>query len=119
VLYTFTEYLKVGILLTVTELGHGIHDLVSRTKYSRFHSYNGTRDFGEAPSMFLENFCWVKDELRELSCHYSKLSPENLAQWREANPEAPDPQEKIPDEMVDSLIASRSLNQGWWIGDQL
>ncbi|KAK0620909.1 thimet oligopeptidase [Immersiella caudata] len=101
------------------ELGHGIHDLVSRTKYSRFHSYNGTRDFGEAPSMFLENFCWVKDELREMSCHYSKLGPEYLAQWRQANPDAPDPPEKIPDEMVDSLVASRSLNQGWWTGDQL
>jgi metallopeptidase MepB len=32
------------------ELGHGIHDLVSRTIYSRFHGTNTVRDFVEAPS---------------------------------------------------------------------
>jgi Zn-dependent oligopeptidase len=32
------------------ELGHGIHDLVSRTIYSRFHGTSTVRDFVEAPS---------------------------------------------------------------------
>ena len=41
------------------ELGHGIHDLAGRTKYSRFHGTSVVRDFVEAPSQMLENWCWT------------------------------------------------------------
>jgi Zn-dependent oligopeptidase len=40
-------------------LGHGIHDLVAVTHYSRFHGTNVVRDFVEAPSQLLEvSFGW-------------------------------------------------------------
>lgn len=51
------------------ELGHGIHHLVSRTKYSLSHS----RDFVEVPSIMLENFIWVPEILVRLGRHYTYL----------------------------------------------
>ncbi|KAL2061547.1 hypothetical protein VTL71DRAFT_6924 [Oculimacula yallundae] len=52
------------------ELGHGIHDLAGRTKYSRFHGTSVVRDFVEAPSQMLENWCWTPSQLKALSKHY-------------------------------------------------
>ena len=66
------------------ELGHGIHDLVSRTTYSRFHGTNTVRDFVEAPSQMLENWCWTPSQLKALSRHYSTLSSEYLEAWKGA-----------------------------------
>ncbi|KAK0646737.1 peptidase family M3 [Cercophora newfieldiana] len=102
------------------ELGHGIHDLLSRTKYRRFHSWNGPQsDFCEGPSMFLEYFCWLPSEMRQMSCHYTRLPnhPEYLTQWREKNPEMEDPPEKIPEETLTELVRRRYIDQGlWWAG---
>lgn len=87
--------------------------------HTRLHSYNGALDFGEAPSVFLENFCWLKEELRDMSCHYTALDPQYLRSWQEKHPEADVPPEKIPDKILDSLLASRSLRQGWKTSDLL
>jgi metallopeptidase MepB len=99
------------------ELGHGIHDLVSKTIYSRFHGTNTVRDFVEAPSQMLENWCWTPSQLRALSHHYSTLSPEYLAGWQEANQArsggktatAP-PSERIPDDVINNLIRTKHVN---------
>ncbi|KAJ6096903.1 hypothetical protein N7486_007649 [Penicillium sp. IBT 16267x] len=99
------------------ELGHGIHDLVSRTTYSRFHGTSTVRDFVEAPSQMLENWCWTPSQLRLLSRHYSTLSPEYLAGWQEAQQArsggktatAP-PSERIPDDVIDNLIRTKHVN---------
>ncbi|XMA16161.1 hypothetical protein WAI453_008952 [Rhynchosporium graminicola] len=64
------------------ELGHGIHDLAGRTKYSRFHGTSVVRDFVEAPSQMLENWCWTPGPLKELSNHYltgEKISDDLIA----------------------------------------
>ncbi|EPS27259.1 Saccharolysin [Penicillium oxalicum] len=99
------------------ELGHGIHDLVSKTIYSRFHGTNTVRDFVEAPSQMLENWCWTPSQLRALSRHYSTLSPEYLAGWQESQQAksggktatAP-PSERIPDDVIKSLISTKHVN---------
>ncbi|KAK6521953.1 hypothetical protein TWF281_002526 [Arthrobotrys megalospora] len=75
------------------ELGHGIHDLVSRTIYSRFHGTNTVGDFVEAPSQMLENWCWEPEQLRELSSHYQTG-------------------ESLPDDLISSLIKSKHVNDG-------
>ncbi|EWC44115.1 hypothetical protein DRE_07172 [Drechslerella stenobrocha 248] len=75
------------------ELGHGIHDLVSRTVYSRFHGTNTVGDFVEAPSQMLENWCWELEQIKELSSHYETGEP-------------------LPDELIKSLIASKHVNDG-------
>ena len=73
------------------ELGHGIHDLVAITNYSRFHGTNVVRDFVEAPSQMLENWCWTVSELTSLSNHYQTG-------------------EKIPKDMIDNIIRTKNIN---------
>lgn len=93
------------------ELGHGIHDLVSKTIYSRFHGTNTVRDFVEAPSQMLENWCWTPSQLKSLSHHYSSLSPAYEAAWKEQSKEnTPKPDEKLPDELIDNLIKTKHVN---------
>lgn len=99
------------------ELGHGIHDLVSRTIYSRFHGTSTVRDFVEAPSQMLENWCWTPSQLKALSQHYSSLSPEYMAAWQEQAKTSSSsahadtkPEEKIPDELISNLIKTKHVN---------
>ncbi|CAI7599433.1 unnamed protein product [Penicillium pancosmium] len=98
------------------ELGHGIHDLVSKTIYSRFHGTNTVRDFVEAPSQMLENWCWTPSQLRALSTHYATLSPDYLKGWQEAqgragkDASAPAPAAQIPDEIINNLIRTKHVN---------
>ncbi|KAI9765791.1 MAG: hypothetical protein M1835_007318 [Candelina submexicana] len=92
------------------ELGHGIHDLVSRTTYSRFHGTNTVRDFVEAPSQMLENWCWTPSQLKSLSQHYSYLSPEYAHTWKEQSEKNEKPSERIPDELISNLIKTKHVN---------
>lgn len=58
------------VVLLFHELGHGMHDLSGRCKYSRFHGAETVGDFNEAPSQMLENWCWDATALKHLSGHY-------------------------------------------------
>jgi len=73
------------------ELGHGIHDLAGRTRYSRYHGTSTVRDFVEAPSQMLENWCWTPSQLKSLSSHYQTGA-------------------QIPDELIEKLIATKHVN---------
>jgi metallopeptidase MepB len=92
------------------ELGHGIHDLVSRTTYSRFHGTNTVRDFVEAPSQMLENWCWTPSQLRSLSHHYSYLSSDYEAAYKVESGESKKPSEQIPYELISNLISTKHVN---------
>ena len=92
------------------ELGHGIHDLVSRTTYSRFHGTNTVRDFVEAPSQMLENWCWTPSQLRSLSRHWSYVSAEYKSAFLDSNKGEPQPPERIPDDLIDKLIKTKHVN---------
>ena len=93
------------------ELGHGIHDLVSRTTYSRFHGTSTVRDFVEAPSQMLENWCWTPSQLKALSKHYSTLSEDYNKAWQEANSASSSkPQETLPDDLIEKLLKTKNLN---------
>lgn len=75
------------------ELGHGIHDLVSKTRYARFHGTMTVLDFCETPSKMLENWCWLPGPLQTLSHHYETGKP-------------------IPQAMVDNLMRVKRVNSG-------
>ena len=92
------------------ELGHGIHDLVSKTLYARFHGTQTVIDFGEAPSQMLENWCWTPGPLKSLSRHYSYLSAEYYKQWSEQAEGEAQPPEQMPDSMIENLIAAKNVN---------
>lgn len=76
------------------ELGHGIHDLVSKTLYTATHGTETVRDFVEAPSQMLENWCWTPSVVEGLSSH-----------WKTG--------EKIPKELLDKVIAARYVSEGY------
>ena len=93
------------------ELGHGIHDLVGKTVYSRFHGTDVVRDFVEAPSQMLENWCWTPGQLKSLSHHYSHLSPEFEKTWRETTgADAKQPDKELPDDLIEKLVKSKHVN---------
>lgn len=75
------------------ELGHGMHDMCGKTKYSRFHGTNVEYDFVEAPSQMLENWCWEEEILQKLSKHYKTNEP-------------------LPKELIQSLIKTKNVNTG-------
>lgn len=75
------------------EMGHGIHNLVSKTKYARFHGTSVEWDFVEAPSQMLEFWPWNKEQLKSLSSHFETKEP-------------------LKDDLIDSLIKSKHVNDG-------
>ena len=112
--------LHQDVITLFHELGHGIHDLVSKTRYARFHGSAGTVvDFGEAPSQMLENWYRVPSQLKQLSRHYSSLSEDYLRSWREkqaGNPPSDTstiqpPDLHLPDHMIGKLLGSRGINK--------
>lgn len=75
------------------ELGHGIHDLMGKTQYAKFHGTSVSWDFVEAPSQMLEYWTWSPKELSALSSHYKTGEP-------------------IPSELVSQLIKTKHVNGG-------
>ncbi|KAG5928410.1 hypothetical protein E4U42_000706 [Claviceps africana] len=95
------------------ELGHGMHDLMGRTKYAKYHGWRGRRDFVEAPSQLLEFWCWLPETLKSMSCHYSHLSEQYKHHWRRMHPHSrQDPEKQMPDAMVSTLLAAKRVNEG-------
>lgn len=92
------------------ELGHGIHDLVSKTIYSRFHGTSTVRDFVEAPSQMLENWCWTPSQLKSLSKHWSYLSSDYEQAYAASSNGAKRPAESMPDDLIQSIINTRHVN---------
>lgn len=71
-----------------------MHQLCSRTRWARFHGTKVERDFVEAPSQMLENWCWEVPVLRQLSEHYERKG------------------EKIPEALCEKIIRSKNVNAG-------
>ncbi|BGP09572.1 metalloendopeptidase [Rhodotorula toruloides] len=75
------------------EAGHAYHGLLSKTQFARFHGTAVARDFVEAPSQMLENWCWEPHVLRMISSHYETGK-------------------SLPQDLIDKLIKSRTVGQG-------
>ncbi|KAF6838486.1 peptidase family M3 [Colletotrichum musicola] len=101
------------------ELGHALHDLVSRTRHTRFHGTRVTPDFGEAPSTMLESWCWMPAELVRMSRHFTRVDESYMTAWKEAHPGRELPAEKMPVEIAENVAESRGLNRALWFLRQL
>ncbi|EIN12760.1 metallopeptidase MepB [Punctularia strigosozonata HHB-11173 SS5] len=82
------------------EMGHVFHGLLSKTKYARFHGTSVARDFVEAPSQMLENWCWEPKVLKQMSRHYKTGEP-------------------LSDELIKKIVDSRYVNVGLFYLRQL
>lgn len=75
------------------EFGHGLHQMLTETKYGRFSGTATARDFVEAPSQMLENWIWDPTVLKAFAKHYKTG-------------------EVLPDAMLQGMRAARTLGSG-------
>ena len=73
--------------------GHVMHVIASKSKIARFSGTRVERDFVEAPSQMLENWCWEKESLNMMSKHYATGEP-------------------LPDDLIANLARSKKANAG-------
>lgn len=76
------------------EFGHIMHQILTCACYPSFSGTGVKTDFVEAPSQMFENWVWDKAMLQRLSGHYLR------------------PSEKLPNELIDKMLAAKNLNQG-------
>jgi metallopeptidase MepB len=94
------------------ELGHAMHNLLSRTKFAFFHGTATARDFVEIPSIMLENWWWTPTVIKKLGCHYSYISDEMRCAWEKTGGKIEQrPGEKLEDNMIQNMINSRRTNE--------
>ncbi|XP_065179888.1 thimet oligopeptidase-like [Sycon ciliatum] len=83
------------------EFGHVMHHICSmNAQHSRFSGTRVERDFVEAPSQMLENWCWQREPLQRMSGHYQTGEP-------------------LPAEMIEKLVESRNANVALFMRRQL
>ena len=69
------------------EFGHLVHSMLGRSDLASQGPFSVKGDFTEAPSQFLENWCWEYDALKLFARHYKTgkvLSPELFKKMKQA-----------------------------------
>lgn len=82
-----------------------MHDLLARTQYTKFHGYAVCLEFGEAISTMLENWCWMKEDLRDIASHYTATNSKYMEAWKTASPDSEPPSPEISDTLLDGIRA--------------
>ncbi|KAJ5506684.1 Neurolysin/Thimet oligopeptidase N-terminal [Penicillium expansum] len=102
------------------ELGHLFHALFTRIKYAGLSPVD--RDFVEAPSIMLEQFFWIERHIKDISYHYSYISPSMMSAWMTINGKSPDKKTpQIPPVQLDNdqAAALSQRNKGGNVRAQL
>ena len=89
------------------ELGHSIHDLVARTKFATHHGFQVTLELGEGIGMMLEQWCWLSNEMKAMSLHYTRIDATHMEAWLKDNPGLDLPPERIPDSLLEPHLTRR------------
>jgi thimet oligopeptidase len=76
------------------EFGHIMHQTLTRAPYASLSGSSVAQDFVEAPSQMLENWVWSPSILKVISGHYLN------------------PQEKLPTDLLQKMLAARNFQQG-------
>lgn len=76
------------------EFGHGLHHMLTQVDCLAVSGINGVAwDAVELPSQFLENWCWEKSVIPQISAHYQTG-------------------EALPEDMLDKLLAAKNFQSG-------
>ena len=76
------------------EFGHGLHGMLSESKYEYLASTSVLRDFVELPSQLYEHWLSTPDVLKKYARHYQTDEP-------------------IPDQLLEKLFSAKNFNQGF------
>lgn len=82
------------VLTLFHEMGHAVHGLLSKVTYQSLSGTNVLWDFVELPSQLQENWAYTKETLDLFASHYETG-------------------EKIPQDLIDKLNASKNFMKGW------
>ncbi len=83
------------------EFGHGLHHMLTQVDYSGVSGINGVPwDAVELPSQFMENWCWEKESLNLIACHYQSGAT-------------------LPDELFAKMQAAKNFQSGMQMLRQL
>jgi peptidyl-dipeptidase Dcp len=82
------------------EMGHALHMLFSRTKYSSLSGTNVKRDFVEMPSSIMENWAFEPEFLKTFAKHYQTG-------------------EVVPNDLIEQMERAGKFNQGFVTGENL
>ncbi|GGW82723.1 oligopeptidase A [Alteromonas halophila] len=89
------------VLTLFHEFGHGIHHMLTKMSVASVSGVNGVPwDAVELPSQFLENWCWEKDALNEISGHYETGEP-------------------LPEDLLERMLAARDYQSAMQMVRQL
>ncbi len=83
------------------EFGHIMHQTLTRAPFGFLSGSAVAQDFVEAPSQMLENWVWDPMILKKVSGLYS------------------DPKQKMPDDLIAKIVATRDFNKGYFYSRQL
>ncbi|MFA6319057.1 MAG: M3 family metallopeptidase [Elusimicrobiota bacterium] len=73
------------------ELGHAVHETLTKVKHGSYSGASVSWDFVETPSQMMENFVWQPETLKRLSGHYQ------------------DPSKKLPQELLEKMLAAKNF----------
>lgn len=83
------------------EFGHSLHHMLTKLEFASVSGINGVSwDAVELPSQFMENWCWQKESLDLVACHYKTKEP-------------------LPDELFKKLVAAKNFQTGMAMVRQL
>lgn len=83
------------------EFGHALHMTLSTAPYASLSGFNAAWDFVETPSQAMQRWVWVPEVLNMVSARYDKR------------------EEKLPPEMMASIIAAKDFLLGYGYSRQL
>ena len=76
------------------EFGHGLHHMLTQIDCLSVAGISGVAwDAVELPSQFLENWCWEKSVIPDISAHYQSGEP-------------------LPEDMLDKMLAAKNFQSG-------
>lgn len=88
------------VTTTFHEFGHALHGIFAAQTYPKISGADTARDFVEFPSQFMENWALDPKVLPHYAVHYKTG-------------------QSIPQELVQKVLAARTFNQGYELGEVL